>query len=217
MQQLALDLDTALAPPATFISQCNEAAYAMLDAWPRWPHPIVMVRGGAGTGKSHLAKAFAERAGAALVNGASLHSDSAVALARTPVVVDDADCADETALFHMINAVRNVGSTMLLAATTRQVGGLADLSSRLRAVPEVKLDEPDDALLRQVIIDRFQQRQLAIDGSVVSYLMTRIDRTLHDAVRWVDRVDRKGLAEKRGPTRPLAASVLRDEAGFPER
>lgn len=209
MEQLALDLGIADEPPATIVAQCNAAAYALVDEWPRWSHPVVIVRGGEGSGKSHLAAVFAEHAGAVRVAGADLAARDVLQLARGPVVVDDADRADERALFHLINAVRAANSSLLLTMTSRAGVTLADLDSRLRAAPETVLQPPDDVLLRRVLVEAFHARQLPADPAVVGFLMARGERTLHAAVRMVEAIDRAGLAEGRKPTRPLAARVLR--------
>lgn len=214
-KQLALDLGTPVAPPATVVSRSNEDAYRLLSEWPRWPHPIMLVTGPAGAGKSHLAARFGEAVGSPVHTGSRLSADGVLDLVAAPMVVDDADAADDRVLFHLINAVRNAGTTLLLTATSRRVGGLADLDSRLRAVPEVAMDPPDDALLRQVIIEGFQARQLPAEPAVVNFLMSRIERTLHDAVHWVNMLDKEGLAQKRGPTRPLASRLLKAEGGSP--
>ena len=213
MEQLVLDLGMVGAPPHTVVSQSNEAAYALLAQWPRWSSPIVLVTGPEGSGKSHLTRRFAETAGVAVVHGGALNADDALTLAEATVVVDDADKAADRALFHLINAVRNAGGTMLLTASRRPVGGLRDLDLRLRAFPEVALEPPDDALIRRVMIDAFQARQLPADSAVLDFLMARMERTLHEAMHWVDALDKKGLAEKRGPTRPLAARLLQAAGG----
>ncbi|MCF3934502.1 hypothetical protein L1787_13920 [Acuticoccus sp. M5D2P5] len=214
MEQLALDLGIPAAPPETVISRSNEDAYRILDDWPRWPHPIVMVRGPRGSGKTHLAHAFADLSGGLVVPGPALTGENAVAIATGPVAVDDIENVDEQALFHLINAVRAANSTLLLTGTTRANIRLADLASRLRAVPEVALDAPDDALLRRVLLDAFIARQLPADPAVVTFLMARMERTLHAACQVVEEMDKTGLAERRPPTRPLAARVLR-ESGSP--
>jgi chromosomal replication initiation ATPase DnaA len=208
MEQLALDLGLPAEPPATVVARCNAAAYGLVEDWPRWPDRIVMVRGPAGSGKSHLARAFAERADGRLLAGPALAAEDVVDLAAGPVAVDDMEEADERALFHLVNAVRAAGTHLLLVGRTRAAVRLPDLASRLRGVPEVALESPDDALLRRVIVEAFLARQLPADPSVVSFLMARMERTLHAAERAVEAIDRAALAERRGPTRPLAARVL---------
>ena len=54
---------------------------------------------------------------------------------------------------------------------------MADLASRLRALPVVALTAPDDALLRAVLVKLFADRQLAVDESLVTFLTTRIERS----------------------------------------
>lgn len=208
MEQLALDLGTVAEPPATVIGRCNEAAYRIMGDWPRWPQRALMVRGPAGSGKSHLARVFVERSGGTLVQGATLSAADVLMLAATPVAVDGVEDADERALFHLLNAVQAAGTTVLLTGGTGSEVALADLASRLRAVPEVMLDAPDDALLSRVLIGAFHARQLPAEAAVIAYLMTRMERTLHAAQAAVAMMDRAGLAQRRGPTRPLAARVL---------
>src|SRR5207244_13648164 len=42
----------------------NAAGVALVDAWPEWPNPIMLLVGPEGSGKSHLAAILAEQAGA---------------------------------------------------------------------------------------------------------------------------------------------------------
>ncbi len=187
MEQLALDLGSDDAPPATIVAPSNAAAFALIDEWPRWSHPVALVRGGEGSGKTHVAEVFADRTGATLVAGEALAASDVLRLARGPVVVDDADRADERALFHLINAVHAAGTTLLLTARSRAGIELPDLESRLRATPETVLQPPDDAMLRRVLVEAFHARQLPADPAVVAFLMARLERTLHVAVRMVEQ------------------------------
>jgi chromosomal replication initiation ATPase DnaA len=215
MVQLALDLGLPTEPPATVVSRANEAAYRLLDDWPLWPDRVVIVRGPDGAGKSHLARAFAQRTGGTVVAAPDLEAGDVIALAACPVAVDDFERADERALFHLVNAVRAAGSTLLLIGRTRSAVRLPDLASRLRGVPELALAPPDDAMLRRVLVEAFLERQLPVDPAVVSFLMARMERTLHAARRVVEGIDRAALAERKGPTRPLAARVLRETGSRP--
>ena len=86
---------------------------------------------------------------------------------------------------------------------------LPDLASRLRALPVVGLEPPDDALLRAVIVKLFADRQLAVDESLVAYLTTRIERSVAAARAAVAELDREALRLKRPVTRALAGELFR--------
>ena len=87
---------------------------------------------------------------------------------------------------------------------------IADLVSRLRAIPVVTLQPPDDALLRAVIIKLAVDRQLKLDESTVSYLSTHIERSFAAARAAVIALDEEALRQGRPPTRALAAEMFRD-------
>jgi chromosomal replication initiation ATPase DnaA len=87
---------------------------------------------------------------------------------------------------------------------------VADLASRLRALPVVALTAPDDALFRAVLVKLFADRQLAVDESLVSFLTTRIERSFAAARAAVERLDREALRLKRPVTRALAGELFRE-------
>ncbi len=207
-EQLALDLGLPPIPRETVVSRSNEAAAAIVARWPAWPGPIVRLNGPEGSGKSHLAAAFVRDSGGTLVTGRDVARHDPLALAEQPVAVDDAGGADEAALFHLINAVRERGTGLLLTSRHTRPVGLADLASRLRAAADVALLPPDDALLRQVMIEAFAERQLAPRPEVIDFLLGRVERTLHGVMAIVAQMDQESLRTMRPPTRPLAAKVL---------
>ena len=88
--------------------------------------------------------------------------------------------------------------------------GLAtpDLVSRLRLAPLLRLEAPDEALLRAVLVKLFVDRQLVVESNVVDYLVLRLDRSLGAARQLVDALDRASLADHRRITRPVAAETL---------
>jgi chromosomal replication initiation ATPase DnaA len=72
----------------------------------------------------------------------------------------------------------------------------------------VELKPPDDALLRAVLAKHFADRQIALDKAVVSYLVSRMERSFDAARRLVAEIDRRALAEKAEVTRNFAARIL---------
>jgi chromosomal replication initiation ATPase DnaA len=71
-----------------------------------------------------------------------------------------------------------------------------------------RLDPPDDALLRGVLVKHFADRQIGVEEPVISYLMMRMPRSLDAARAIVSELDALALAEKSPVTRALAARVL---------
>jgi chromosomal replication initiation ATPase DnaA len=216
-RQLALALDHAESyAREDFLSGAsNEAALALVESWPDWPARAVVLVGPEGSGKTHLATIWAAAAGARVVSGRHLgETDLPGALATGALVVEDAAAVtDEPALFHLINLAREEGAFLLFTARsvpTLWPASLPDLVSRLRALPTVMLDGPDDDLLRGVLLKVAADRQLSLDDSVVRYLLTRIERSPAAARAAVIAFDKEALRQARAPSRALAAEMFRD-------
>lgn len=196
------------------VTEANRAAVGSVLNWPDWHSPIMLLAGPVGSGKTHLAAIWRERAQASLFNAEAI-GEPALPLSGA-VLVEDTDRGrlDEEGLFHLINAVRVANGSLLL--TSRSFPGawniaLPDLASRLKAATTVEIGEPDDALLAAVITKLFADRQLAVDQHVVRFLVNRMDRSLGAAIDLVGRIDRMSLENKRPITRALAATALEEQ------
>src|SRR3984885_9361878 len=216
-RQLAVALDHAESyAREDFLSgHCNEGPLGLIDSWPDWPARAIVLIGPEGSGKTHLATIWAAAAGARVVSAHSLEeADLPAALATGALVVEDAAAIiDQRALFHLINLAREEGGYLLFTARTLPSlwpVTLADVVSRLRALPVVTLYAPDDATLRGVIVKLAADRQLALDESVVGYLSTHIERSFAAARSAVIALDREALRQGRPPSRTLAAEIFRD-------
>ncbi len=210
---LALDHAPASAREDVVWGEANKAVLAMIDRWPDWSSPVLVIAGPAGSGKSHLARAWAEIAGADSLAAADLSGDAGRQAAGHPLYIDDADtpALDENGLFHLINAAREAGSSVLLTARRFPAAWpvrLPDLASRLKAATLVEIEEPDDALLVAVIHKLFADRQVEVEPHVVQFLVRRIERSVATAAAVVDRLDRAALEEKSRISRALAARIV---------
>ncbi len=194
------------------VSDANRQAVALVDAWPDWPAPVVVLAGPAGSGKSHLAAIWADTANAVFMDANRIAPEMEEGQLDHPVAIDDADGAlDENGLFHLINAARAAGTQVLL--TSRRFPSawgvrLPDLASRLKAAATVEILEPDDHLLAAVITKLFADRQVEVEPHVVQFLVRRMERSLSTAIDVVERLDRAALEQKSRITRALAAQTV---------
>jgi chromosomal replication initiation ATPase DnaA len=215
-RQLTLDLPLApgLGREDFFVSASNEKAYAMIERWPAWPDPALILLGPAGSGKTHLGAIWATTAGAEVRSAASLEGADIEALARRPLLLEDLESAArrvETQLFHLLNLMRERAAPLVLTAKRRPDGwglDIADLLSRLRLAPCVEIGAPDDALMRAVLVKLLIDRQLVVDIRVVDYAALRLDRSLEAARRFIDALDKEALSRKSRITRRIAVEVL---------
>jgi chromosomal replication initiation ATPase DnaA len=213
-----LPLDLALEPrygaEDFLVSGSNADAYALMEAWPNWPGGMLALSGPAASGKSHLAAIWAERAGARLLSGRALAKADLPALAAAgAVAVEDADRGKlpESELFHLINLAQERRASLLLTSLQPPAAWnvrTPDLASRLRKLPLAAISEPDDALLRTLLVKLFLDRQLIVDTALVEYLTPRIERSFAGVRRTVELLDRETLARGKRLTRAMAAKIL---------
>ena len=196
------------------IGAANAAAIDLIDKWPDWPVPVVLLAGPVGSGKTHLAEIFGVASGATVLAAADL--DKALVeplLQKGPVAVEDIHIRpfDEAAMFHLLNRARERSRTVLLTSRSWPSAlmlELPDLASRLRGAYLVELREPDDDLLRSVLAKLFADRQVAVDPAVIDYLAVRMERSLEGANAIVEDLDQEALAAGAPITRRLAALSL---------
>ena len=215
--QLALNLplEPRFGREDFLVSPSNETAWDVFERWPDWPGRTLLLLGPTGAGKSHLAAIWAQRANARTLAASALRLADLPAIAASgAVLIEDADRAPqaEAELFHLINLLsEGQGYLAITARSWPDAWGVRtkDLLSRLRLAPAIEISEPDDALIRAVLVKLFLDRQLVVDTSVIEYLAMRIERSLDAARSVVDVLDKEALAARRPVTRPMAAEVLR--------
>lgn len=212
-RQLPLDFGhtPGLSRDDLVVSAANRAAVEALERWPRWPSPIVILAGPAGSGKTHLATIWRVQTEGRTVAAASIAQEAGNA--GKAIAIDDIDAGpvDEAALFHLINAVRENDASLLMTARRFPAAWgvrLADLASRLKAATVVEIGEPDDTLLGGVLTKLFADRQVEVDPAVVQFLVRRMERSLSTASAIVDRLDRVAMERKSPITRALAGELI---------
>ncbi|MES2905615.1 MAG: hypothetical protein V4691_01060 [Pseudomonadota bacterium] len=198
------------------VTKANEKAFTLIDSWPQWPVHGVLLVGPDGSGKSHLARLWQEKAHAKWLETVSDLEEASLSKGTSFIVeLEDTQDLAETPLFHLINrAILGEIFLLLTAPPTLSFDSLRlrDLRSRLRALPEVVLGTPDDVLLRALLIKQFTDRQIDVAPDVADYVLQRIERSAAGVRHAVQQLDMLALSEGRRLTRPNVARYLRQSA-----
>ena len=190
------------------VSDANAEAVAAVDAWPSWPGGALALIGPEGAGKTHLARAWAVRSGATILEPGRF---GIADLPHGPILLEDADVeAAGEMMFHLINRAEAEGGLLVTARHPPRVWPteLPDLRSRLNALHVADLGAPDDAILEGAMLNLFRERNIRPDPDLLPYLLRRIERSVPGARAVVERLDEAGDAAKRNITRALAREIL---------
>jgi chromosomal replication initiation ATPase DnaA len=210
--RLSLGRPQAYARDEFVVGGSNAHAAAMIDAWPAWHGGTLALVGPEGSGKTHLAQAWAKAAGAVVLDRAAPDLD---ARADRPALIEDVDqgVPDET-LFHLINLAARAGGLLLTARKVPALWAtkLPDLRSRLNALPVAEIEPPDDVVLEGVLRKFFRARNIRPPEEVYSYLLRRMGRSIPDAEEIVRRLDEAGDEGFKPVTRVLARQILEGDS-----
>lgn len=192
--QLALPLldgDATDEPARRVMVGAANAAVAKALADPaEWPFGTAVLSGPPRSGKSLLGRWFAQA-----------HANAQV--------IDDADAVPDADLFHAWNrAQEQRRSLLLIVGANGWRVALPDLRSRLSAALPLTIDEPDDAMLADLLQAHAQRRRLVLDPAAATYLVPRITRSFAAAEQVVAEIDRLSLERKVPPTRSIWREAL---------
>jgi hypothetical protein len=197
MSQIALPLSAGLSgPDRIIVGNANAAIFEASRATGNWPFRTAVVSGPSRSGKSLIARWFeAEGKGAA---------------------IDDADQIDETELFHRWNRAQE-SATPLLVVNSTDPGPwtvrLPDLASRLGAALQLRIGEPDDAMIAELIALHGEARGLTLGSDAAAYLVPRCERSHMGIERLVATIDRLSLERKVAPTQGIWRDALDELIG----
>lgn len=215
---MQLSLDIGLRDDATFDSYVGAAGRQAAAA-----RGVVYIWGEPGNGRSHLLQAACHAATARgqtciyLGEPARHAPDVLTHLERLSLVaMDDIHQVIgrddwETALFHLVNGVRDAGGTLMVSANrpvARLGVTLADLRSRLRAAQAIRTDALDDAGKLAVLQQRAAMRGFDLADEVGRFIMSRADRSVRSLVDLLERLDAETLRRQQKVTIPLVKRVL---------
>jgi chromosomal replication initiation ATPase DnaA len=201
-------------PETLVVAEANRDAARLLTGWRHWPGGALGLVGPKGSGKTHLALAWAVEAGARQLT-ANVAPDEGAALfeeAGGRLLIDDADgVRDEAMFWRVLDLARSRGGAVLLAGASSPSQwpvSIPDLRSRLAALPLARLGEPDEALL-EVVLARFcRENFIHLSDDAAKYLARRLPRTFAAARDLVGLIEADLAKASRPVTLPIAKRAL---------
>ena len=193
VDQIALPLDWPQSEGESrfILSDANRAAFDHFRNWSMWPVKTTVLTGPRRSGRTLLARTFAER-----VHGR---------------VIDQADCRDEEEVFHAWNDAQDSGLPLVLVADEAPPAWspkLPDLRTRLAITPVATIYQPDDALFEALIQLLFADRGLHVPREALRFMTERLNREYWTAERAVEEVDRYAISERARVTMPTIRRAL---------
>lgn len=191
--QIALPLDWPQAQEDSrfILSEANREAFEHFRSWSLWPVRATMLTGPRRSGRSLLARAFVARVGGRLFEQAEDH--------------------DEEELFHAWNSAQDSGRPIVMVVDEippRWEVTLPDLRTRLAVTPVARIEQPDDALFRNIIRLLFTDRGLHVPEDALKFICERVERSYWMAERVVEAIDRFAIAERARLTLPTIRRAL---------
>ena len=173
-----------------------------------------MICGPPRSGKTHLAHLLVEESRASYALASDFAHDGTIA---PLTIVDGLPCDDSMAFLDAYERALHQGARLLLVGEgfpSDWSAGVADLRTRLAALPRAQLDDPDEALIKSIISKAFSDRQIKIAPDVIDYAVARLPRTFTAALSFVEIADMAALAAGRRVSRPFVQSFI-DHIGAP--
>ena len=195
MSQISLPLasGTGAAPSRIIVGSANAAVLEAFEQAASWPFRTAILFGPPRSGKSLLARWFAQ--------------------SGWGEVVDDAETIDETALFHRWNRAQEQATPLLIVSNGSEEAwniALPDLASRLGAALHLTVGAPDDAMLGELIANHAESRALVLGEGAAPYLIPRCTRSFAAIEALVAAIDRLSLERKLPATQIIWRDALEE-------
>ena len=191
--QIALPLDWPQTEGESrfIVSDANRSAFDHFRNWSLWPVRATVLTGPRRSGRTLLARTFAER-----VHGR---------------VIDQAESRDDEEVFHAWNDAQDSGLPLVLVADEAPPAWspkLPDLRTRLAITPVATIIQPDDASFEALIQLLFADRGLHVPREALRFMTERLNREYWTAERAVEEVDRYAISERARVTMPTIRRAL---------
>ena len=200
------------------ITESNNFAFDLIVKMAKGEISFGLISGPPYSGKTHLSKILIKNAR----NYKTLYFDRDYQNILNRFEVSDIlilenidkikDDKSEQDLFHIINFAKE-NNKKLLMTSRKPISeidlNLEDLESRLNSIIEAKIKEPDDQLMKLILIKIFNDKQLKIKPNVIDFLVSRLERSYKSINLFIEKIDKFSLEKGKKITISLINDLLK--------
>lgn len=195
-------------------SESNLLAYKTIHSWPNsvWgvnPYPkAVILKGLKSSGKTFLAKIWAAKSGALIINSLKNFNEKAIENYKAFVIEDLDHDLNEEIILHNFNIIHEHNKYLLITLSKIPDIILPDLRSRINSVNIINIDAPDDELLKIFIFKLFSDYSVVVTEEIINYLIKILPREFSSIISNIQKINEYALMHKRKITIPLIKKAL---------
>ena len=170
-----------------------------------------------GSGKSHLIKIFMNSIETRLSKIITLPSNNLFNEFEKNefTIIEDIHNINikfsEEDLLHAINISKETKRSLIMTSRipiSRFEIRLTDLRSRLESISVAIIEEPDDELMKSIILKMLRDRQLMVNPAIIEFLMKRLERTYLEINRTINLIDKHALEKGKKVSISLIREIL---------
>ena len=205
-----------------FVSKTNSLAVKILENWKNSSSSGLVIVGPSACGKTHLAAVWSKETSAKSYDistffGIDLNhliDEKFIVLEdieKLQLIPKDKRLIIEENILHIFNSLSaNNGKILFTSCKFPRFWeiGLKDLLSRIMTLTIIELNMPDDNLLAAVMAKQFQDRQIKVDDEVLTYAISRMERSFLFAKTLVQALDVESLKLKKPIKKKMVNEII---------
>lgn len=223
MSQLSFNLDfrPAYGREDFFVGNSNEEAIISIDHWPDWgASPFLIIYGDEGSGKKHIASVWQSKSKAIVLDAKTfpdadlqeiLETAPNIILHQLHLILGEPELEEK--LFHIYNRYIGLVDKKHVLMTSRFAPSelditLPDLKSRILSSRNVRIKNPDDTLLIQVLGKQLNDKGFQPTEEMLNYAVKLMERSWTMPKRLSDALNKMSLDKQKGLTKKMIREAI---------
>ena len=185
-------------PQDFYISKSNFNVSALLKSNKDWYNRSAAIYGASKSGKTHLLNIWSVYNKSHLINCIDVQNWNDLSYDTNLAIDDFHKLRDEEGFFHFYNSLVSNNKSILVTVDVNSNFKikLKDLQSRFKSFTSSIIEDPEDDLLKAIIMKYFSNAQVQVDKNVIEYLLKRVDRDYQKLYNILEKINNLSMQRK---------------------